>query len=97
MDGRSHRSFDGSAYDCSGSVIFALRGGNRATLVSPGSDSRGASGPDRWIAISTKASHMYMVVAGLWFDPSARAKGGSRWTRAQRSTDCYTVRHPAGL
>ena len=97
--GGGHGSFDDSAYDCSGSVSFALRGGNliEAPLASPGFVSWGASGSGRWITIYTRASHMYMVVAGLRFDTSARAEGGSRWTRTQRSTDGYAIRHPAGL
>ena len=97
--GGGHGSFDDSAYDCLGSVSFALRGGNliEAPLASPGLVSWDACGSGRWITIYAKASHMHMVVAGLRFDRSARAEGGLRWMRARRSTDGYAVRHPAGL
>jgi peptidoglycan hydrolase-like protein with peptidoglycan-binding domain len=92
-------NFRDSAYDCSGSVSYALRGA--ALLDSPmpsGSfTSWGESGPGRWVTIYAHSGHMYMVVAGLRFDTSGRARAGSRWQTDMRSTRGYVARHPEGL
>jgi len=55
-------------------------------------------GAGKWITIYTKASHMYMVVAGLSFDTSnMRSRGGNRWSTVIRSPAGFKVRHPRGL
>ena len=98
--GGGHRAdFRDSAYDCSGSVSYALRGA--ALLASPmasgGFTTWGVGGEGRWVTIYANAGHMYMVVAGLRFDTSGRSKTGSRWQTDMRSTSGYAVRHPKGL
>jgi hypothetical protein len=57
----------------------------------------GDAGEGEWITVYAHGGHAYMVVAGLRFDTSGRDKTGSRWQRASRSAQGYTVRHPEGL
>lgn len=88
-----------TAYDCSGSVSFALA--NAGFLDAP-TDSTGLSrfgqpGPGRWVTIYANAGHAFMTVAGLRFDTSGRRESGSRWQAASRTVAGFTVRHPPGL
>ena len=57
----------------------------------------GESGPGTWVTIYANGGHMYMTVAGLRFDTSARRSVGGRWTTESRPASGYTVRHPDGL
>jgi peptidoglycan hydrolase-like protein with peptidoglycan-binding domain len=97
--GGGHRSFRDSAYDCSGSVSYALHGGGllRQPLDSTGFMSYGAPGPGQHITIYASRSHVYMVVDGRRFDTTAQRKFGSRWTTRQRSASRFVIRHPPGL
>ena len=92
-------TFVDTAYDCSGSVSFALAA---AGLVDSPMDSTalarfGRPGPGRWVTIYANAGHAFMTVAGLRFDTSGRDAGGSRWQADARTVAGFTVRHPAGL
>jgi cell wall-associated NlpC family hydrolase len=97
--GGGHQSFDDRAYDCSGSVSFALHGAGLldATLDSTGLARWGESGPGTWITIYANKTHTYLIVAGLRFDTSGQKKAGTRWQAAPRSSRGFKVRHPAGL
>jgi hypothetical protein len=97
--GGGHRSFTDTAYDCSGSVSFALHGAGLLdwTLDSTGLGRWGEAGPGTWVTVYANKAHTYLVVAGLRFDTSGRAKGGSRWQAAARSAAGFRVRHPTGL
>lgn len=97
--GGGHASFDSRGYDCSGSVSYALHGGDLldSPLPSYGFFRYGRPGPGRWATIYTRSSHMYMVVAGLRFDTTGRDATGSRWQTARRSTAGFVARHPRGL
>ena len=97
--GGGHGSFQDSAYDCSGSVSYVLHaaGKLRAPLDSGHLMSWGRPGPGRYITVYANAGHAYMVIRGRRFDTSARSTAGSRWSRADRSSGGYVVRHPAGL
>jgi Putative peptidoglycan binding domain len=97
--GGGHRSFRDSAYDCSGSVSYALHGGGllRQPIDSTGFMGYGAPGPGQHITIYANARHVYMVVDGRRFDTTALRKFGSRWTTRQRSPSRFVVRHPPGL
>ena len=97
--GGGHASFRDSAYDCSGSVSYALRGADLidAPLASGGFYTWGQSGVGEWVTIYTNQGHMFMVVAGLRFDTSGRARGNTRWQADTRPTGAYVARHPAGL
>lgn len=92
-------TFVDNAYDCSGSVSFALAA---AGLVDRPMDSTalsryGKPGPGRWVTIYANVGHAFMTVAGLRFDTSGRAEGGSRWQTRSRTVAGFTVRHPPGL
>jgi cell wall-associated NlpC family hydrolase len=97
--GGGHGSFRASAYDCSGSVSYALAAAGLVSspLDSTGFMSWGESGPGKWITVYANAGHAFMVVAGWRFDTSALSGGGTRWTRAMRSTSGFVARHPAGF
>jgi cell wall-associated NlpC family hydrolase len=101
--GGGHASFDSPGYDCSGTVSFALHGGN---LLSTPEDSSefmkwGSHGAGRWIAVFGNAGHAYMDVAGLRLDTSAADdpsnQQGPRWRPLRSGNGGYTVRHPLGL
>jgi hypothetical protein len=89
-----------SAYDCSGSVSYALAAAGyldgpetSGTLMS-----FGKPGPGKWVTIYANSGHTFMVVAGLRFDTSGRQNTGTRWQPADaRSYSGFTVRHPVGL
>jgi hypothetical protein len=92
-------TFVDSAYDCSGSVSFALAA---AGLLDRPMDSTalaryGRPGPGKWVTIYANTGHAWMTVAGLRFDTSGRAEGGSRWQAKTRTVAGFTVRHPPGL
>ena len=88
-----------TAYDCSGSVSFALATAGLADApMDSGTLARwGKPGPGRWVTIYANAGHAFMTVAGLRFDTSGRRGTGSRWQTATRGTAGFTVRHPPGL
>jgi hypothetical protein len=97
--GGGHASFRAAAYDCSGSISYALAAAGlvRSPLASTGFMSWGEAGPGRWITVYANAGHAFMVVGGWRFDTSALRSGGTRWTREMRSTAGFVARHPPGL
>ena len=97
--GGGHGKWDDSGYDCSGSVSYALHGAGLLdqALASGDLESWGDAGPGQWVTIYAKASHAYMVVAGIRFDTSGRTKNNTRWQADMRSSAGYVARHPAGL
>jgi peptidoglycan hydrolase-like protein with peptidoglycan-binding domain len=97
--GGGHGRWKDAGYDCSGSVSYALHGGDLldSALPSSGFFDWGEAGEGQWITIYTKSSHMFMVVAGLRFDTSGRSRAGTRWQADMRDTSGYRSRHPAGL
>lgn len=98
--GGGHGSFQDNGYDCSGSVSYALAGGNllKAPLVSGDLASYGEAGPGKWITIYANAGHVFMIVGGLRYDTSFRdGPRGSRWQTPKRGMNGFTIRHPAGL
>ena len=88
-----------SAYDCSGSVSFALA--NAGYLDSPldstGLAHFGKPGRGKWVTIYANAGHAFMVVGGARFDTVGLRQSGSRWQPAYRSISGFTARHPPGL
>jgi hypothetical protein len=105
--GGGHKSFTDSAYDCSGSVSFALHGGGLLTAPLDSSSFMhwGVPGAGRWITVWTNAGHAFAMIAGLRFDTGFRdrksAKGaapgsGPRWGYT-RPTYGFRPRHPNGL
>jgi hypothetical protein len=102
--GGGHKlTFTDSAYDCSGTVSFALHGA--ALLARPRDSSSflrfGQAGKGAWITIYTNPSHAFAVIAGLRLDTSAAGDpsglSGPRWRPNLRSTRGYKARHPVGL
>ena len=88
-----------TAYDCSGSVSFALA--NARYLSSPEASGAlehfGDPGPGKWVTIYANAGHAFMEVGGARFDTVGLRQSGSRWQPAYRSVSGFTVRHPPGL
>jgi cell wall-associated NlpC family hydrolase len=97
--GGGHGRFVDSAYDCSGSVSYALHGARllSRTLDSTDLEHFGAAGPGRWVTIYANASHAFMVIEGLRFDTSGATAAGTRWQATPASTRGFVVRHPVGL
>ncbi len=107
--GGGHASFTSSGYDCSGSVSYALHGGNllSSPLDSSSLETYGSAGPGKWITIYADPAHTWVVVAGIAFDtadyggPNIPAGTGPRWrtnpTGNLADGGDYVVRHPSGL
>ncbi len=101
--GGGHASFISPGYDCSGTVSFALHGGNM--LATPEDSSEfmgwGSHGAGRWISVFGNSGHAYMDVAGLRLDTSAADdptnQQGPRWRPLRSANGGFTVRHPLGL
>jgi cell wall-associated NlpC family hydrolase len=102
--GGGHKlGFIDRAYDCSGTVSFAMHGAG--LLAAPRDSSSflryGLAGKGQWITVYTNPSHAFAVIAGLRLDTSAAGDpaGGSgpRWRPNLRSTRGYRARHPLGL
>ena len=84
--GGGHGSFIDDAYDCSGSVSYALAAAGMldSPLASGDLMGWGEPGPGRWITVYANPGHVYMEVGGLRFDTSGRAgRRGSRWQLAR--------------
>src|SRR3954466_4430920 len=101
--GGHNARFSGKGYDCSGTVSYALHGGDllNAPLDSGSFMKWGDRGPGSWITVYTNPGHAFAVVAGLRLATSAagapsRAKG-PRWRPALRSTKGFHARHPVGF
>jgi cell wall-associated NlpC family hydrolase len=88
-----------NAYDCSGSVSFALASaGYLKSPMDSGSLARwGKPGRGKWVTIYANAGHAFMVVGGARFDTVGLKQSGSRWQPAYRSISGFTARHPPGL
>lgn len=98
--GGGHASFVDTAYDCSGSVSYALAAGGLLTAPKTSGElaRTGAKGPGKWITIYANEGHTFMYVDGLRYDTSGRGGPlGTRWNTAPRSLAGFVVRHPPGL
>ncbi|WP_354698342.1 hypothetical protein DSM112329_04015 [Paraconexibacter sp. AEG42_29] len=98
--GGGHGSFVDTAYDCSGSLSYALAAGGLLTTTKTSGELAltGEKGPGEWVTIYANAGHTFMVVDGLRYDTSGRSgPRGSRWQTAPRSTKGFAVVHPPGL
>jgi cell wall-associated NlpC family hydrolase len=98
--GGGHLAWASTGYDCSGSVSYALHGGQllEAPLVSGSFMTWGEPGPGKWITIYANKAHVYMVVAGLRFDTGGDIAGetGPRWHAEPPYPQGFVVRHPVG-
>jgi cell wall-associated NlpC family hydrolase len=102
--GGGHASFVDNAYDCSGSVSYALAAGGMVSApeTSGALESWGAAGPGNWITVYANAGHTYMYVnlgnGWIRYDTSGRSGiFGSRWQPAIRSNAGFVARHWPGL
>jgi cell wall-associated NlpC family hydrolase len=97
--GGGHARWSDRGYDCSGSVGYALHGGDllEAPMTSGEMASWGLPGKGRWITIYANARHVFAVIAGLRWDTVGDATGtGPRWHEDMVSTVGFVARHPAG-
>jgi hypothetical protein len=98
--GGGHASFIDNAYDCSGSVSYALAAGGLLgqPLTSGDLESWGAPGPGRYITIYANAGHTYMYVDGIMFNTAGRSGVyASRWQVSGVNNSGFVARHWPGL
>ena len=98
--GGGHASFVDNAYDCSGSVSYALAAGGllSAPETSGQLESWGAPGPGRYITVYANAGHTYMYVDGILYDTAGRSGVyASRWQVGSVDNEGYVARHWPGL
>ena len=98
--GGGHGSFLDNAYDCSGSVSYALAAAGLLDVPLASGDLMGwgRKGPGKWITVYANPGHVYMEVGGVRFDTSGRdGRRGSRWQLATRSGRGFEARHFPGL
>jgi hypothetical protein len=102
--GGGHRRFLDRGYDCSGTVSYALHGGDllRSPLDSSSFMRWGDKGPGAWITVYTNPGHAYLIIAGLRLDTSSAGDRvstgrGPRWRTTARKFRGYRVRHPVGF
>jgi cell wall-associated NlpC family hydrolase len=98
--GGGHASFIDNAYDCSGSVSYALAAGGllAAPETSGELESWGVPGPGRYITVYANAGHTYMYVDGILFDTAGRSGVyASRWLVTGTDNSGFVVRHYPGL
>jgi hypothetical protein len=101
--GGGHRTFFDRAYDCSGTISYALAG---AGLIKSPMNSRdfrryGTRGRGKWITIYTRPGHTYAVIAGLRLDTTPWDNYTGRWAPRWQTTDRvplkFEARHPVGF
>ncbi|HTQ67331.1 MAG TPA: hypothetical protein VMI13_01435 [Solirubrobacteraceae bacterium] len=98
--GGGHGSFVDHAYDCSGSVSYALAAGGLLSSpeVSGELEHWGVPGPGRYITVYANAGHTYMYVDGILYDTAGRSGVyASRWLVGSTDNSGYVVRHWPGL
>jgi len=103
--GGGHKSFRDSAYDCSGTISYAL--GAAGVVRSPICSSEfrlfGARGQGKWITVYARNGHTFATIAGLRLDttPFNTMKRdrhwAPRWQPTAREPRGFVARHPAGL
>jgi hypothetical protein len=103
--GGGHRSFNDSAYDCSGTISYALGAAGIVPSPMSSSDFRrfGARGQGKWITVYARNGHTFAVIAGLRLDTTAwntmrrDTNWAPRWQKTPRPPRGFDARHPAGL
>jgi cell wall-associated NlpC family hydrolase len=98
--GGGHASFVDNAYDCSGSVSYALAAGGLlgAPETSGELESWGVAGPGKYITVLANPGHTYMYVAGVLYDTAGRSGVyASRWQVGAVNNAGFVVRHWPGL
>ncbi len=98
--GGGHGSFVDNAYDCSGSVSYALAAAGLLSEpeTSGNLESWGAPGPGRYITVFANAGHTYMYVNGMLYDTAGRSGVyASRWQVGAVDNSGFVARHYPGL
>lgn len=99
--GGGHARWWDRGYDCSGSVSYALRGGEFLSSPIPSGPLMkwGLAGEGRWISVYANAGHTYAVIAGYRWDTSGNTDGstGPSWHKDTRGGGGFVVRHPSGF
>jgi hypothetical protein len=101
--GGGHKSFSDSAYDCSGTVSYAL--GAAGILRSPISSTEfrnfGERGRGKWITVYARNGHTFAIIAGLRLDTTPYVTGREKWRPSWQPTPRapigFEARHPSGL
>ena len=103
--GGGHKSFIDTAYDCSGTISYALGGAGLLGTPMPSSGFRkyGASGRGKWITVYARNGHTFAEIAGLRLDTTAYntmridRMDAPRWRSNEREARGFEARHPQGL
>ncbi len=100
--GGGHGRWNDSCYDCSGSTGYVLHAAGllNVTEDSGEMESYGLPGTGQWVTMYANAGHVYMQIAGLWFDTAAQGSNrlNDRWSTQRISpASGFVVRHPGGL
>ena len=110
--GGGHAKVEDTAYDCSGTVSYALihAGLLKSPLDSGSFFHFGKRGRGQWITIFTNSGHAFAVIAGLRLDTSSYAtralnkrkyskalERGPRWRPTKRPGKGFRKRHPVGF
>ena len=101
--GGGHKKFDDNAYDCSGTVSYALAGGGLVNVPLSSKEFRafGGRGPGKWITVYARNGHTFAVIAGLRLDTTSPHNPSRRWAPRWQPTDRtlsgFEARHPIGL
>jgi hypothetical protein len=109
--GGGHAKVEDTAYDCSGTVSYALiHAGLLDAPIPSGTFMRwGARGRGQWITVFANGGHAFAVIAGLRLDTSSfssRAASrkytkalerGPRWRPTKRPGRGFRKRHPVGF
>jgi cell wall-associated NlpC family hydrolase len=100
--GGGHASFIAAGYDCSGTVSYALHGGDllAAPLDSTQFMTWGLSGLGTWMTVYANPAHAFLEIAGIRLDTSTAGDpgglSGPRWRPLLSSTAGFVATHPAG-
>ena len=101
--GGGHHSFQDNAYDCSGTVSYALGGAGLVAAPLSSNEFRhfGSRGPGKWITVYARSGHTFAVIAGLRLDTTSphnpERRWAPRWQPTPRVPRGFEVRHPVGL
>jgi hypothetical protein len=101
--GGGHRSFSDNAYDCSGTVSYALAAAGliRCPMSSSDLAHYGRRGHGKWITVYARNGHAFAVIAGLRLDTTAwnnrTNRSAPNWQTTGRPPGGFEMRHPAGL
>jgi hypothetical protein len=99
--GGGHASFVDDAYDCSGSVSYALAAGGLLSSPETSGDLEhwGVPGPGKYITVYANAGHTFMYIDGLRYDTVGRSGVfGTRWqVGTGGESGNFVVRHYPGL